>query len=874
MRLATIAFAAFLSAAACARAADPVKRDFRLGDAAAPLGYEVTLAIDPSAERFEGEARVRFRMKQPSKRLWLHAQDLSVSQATLSQGGRDVPLRVVQGTDDQLGFEAAEEISGEGLAVIRYTGRLEPSATRGLFRQSEAGDWYVVSQFEDDNARRAMPCFDEPGWKTPWRLTIDAPNGNVVASNTPEVSATDAPGRAGWTRHAFAATPPLPSYLVAMAIGPFDVVDGGTAGRNKVPLRYFAMRGRGSELRYVKESTPRLLELLEDYFDMPYPFAKLDTVSIAQTVGFGAMENAGMITYASTLLHAKPNEESAAFRQLYAAVGAHEIAHMWFGDLVTPAWWDDIWLNESFATWMARKITRRYEPMWDTGWDRNFSRMRSITQDRLPSARRIHNPVLKRDDITASFDRLTYDKGSEVLSMFEAWLGPEVFRKGVRDYLVERSWGNATSRDFFGAIGKAANRTEAALAAFDGFVDQPGMPLIDASLQCGAGEAPKLVTKQQRLAPAGTTLAPMQWTTPACFAVAGESKPLCAEITNGVTSRPVGAPGTCPAWIVGNAGGGGHYIVRPDAALYAKVLAALPSISEFEATAVMQDASLLERSGLISPERALETLRAGLAHRSPSVQRAAADGLNLMPPAHLVGKAAQLKARLDDEVAVPLAQSLGWTEKPNESDIVRGLRVTLLPYAAQAGAGGALRDGARSLAVQWTADRGGVDAGMLVPILDTAARYADAATYAKLEAEALKTTNLRERKSLLSALAKVRDPKLQQRALARSLEKKDGKDVVAGRDALFFIEDALEDDATRARAFAFVRANFDTLAAKVPPETPGNFARSLDRLCTAGERKTFVDFFRERSPKFNGGTKKYTQALGSIDICVASTPRG
>jgi hypothetical protein len=231
-----------------------------------------------------------------------------------------------------------------------------------------------------------------------------------------------------------------------------------------------------------------------------------------------------------------------------------------------------------------------------------------------------------------------------------------------------------------------------------------------------------------------------------------------------------------------------------------------------------------------------------------------------------------MKADLDDNVAVPLAKSLGWTERPDESDIVRGLRVTLLPYAAQASAGGALRDEARKLALQWLADRGGADAGMLAPILDTAARYADEATYAKLEAEALRTKDLRERRTLLSALAKVRDPKLQDRALARGLEQREGKDVLAGRDVLGFVEDALEDDVGRANAFAFVRAHYDALAAKVPAETPGNFAKSLDRLCSAGDRAAFVDFFGERAPKLNGGTKKYRQALDTIDICVASTP--
>ena len=240
----------------------------RLGDAATPLRYEASLAIDPKGATFTGEIRIQFRVNRATPILWMNATNLTIESTEFRQADRTIAVTTIPGGTDFVGFEGTFT-EGDAVATIKYKGLLEPTNTRGLFRQREAGEWYVVSQFESISARRAYPCFDEPGWKTPWKITIDAPSSNVVVSNTPETKLADTPNRAGWKRHEFAATKPLPTYLIAMAIGPYDVVDGGTAGRKRTPLRYLAPKGRGAEMRWVKESTPRLLELLEDYFGSP-----------------------------------------------------------------------------------------------------------------------------------------------------------------------------------------------------------------------------------------------------------------------------------------------------------------------------------------------------------------------------------------------------------------------------------------------------------------------------------------------------------------------------------------------------------------------------------------------------------------------------
>ena len=865
-----------LSFAALAQPADPkTPPAFRLGDAAIPLGYQARLGIDPDSERFDGEIRIRMRIERATPVVWMHARKLEIVSAEFRQGARTVAVASTPGGNEFVGFEAKGEpfAAGEAEATIRYTGSIDTLSTRGLFKQRGAGDWYVVSQFEADSARFAFPCFDEPGWKTSWQLTIDAPAANVVVSNTPETSVSDAPGRAGWKRHAFAPTKPLPSYLVALAVGPFEVVDGGTAGRNKTALRYLAPKGRGAEMRWVKEATPRVLEILENYFGMAYPFEKLDTVTVGQAINFGAMENVGMITYVETLLLAKPNEETPAFRRRYTAVAAHEIAHQWFGNLVTLAWWDDTWLNESFASWMGDKTVTAFNPEWGANYWRSATRNRALLADRLATARPLHNPVLKKDDIDASFNRLTYDKGAQVLSMFEGWLTPERFQKGVREYMAARAYGSATSRDFFRAVGDAADKREAALAAFSTFVNQSGAPMMDATLRCDAKGAAVLDVAQSAFRPAGARASNASWTTPACFAyeAGGSVRKQCAEVANGKAVIALREAQACPRWVAWDSG---YFVMRPDAALAARNLPTIASWPDAQAVPYVNDASLMQRSGVIGLDRALAVYKAALAHPGPAVRRATVEALKETNPEHVTGSARAARSAIDRDVVLPLARQMGWMEKPGESDEQRELRFVLLPYAADHAADEALRKQARDLARLWLRDRSGADAMMVTSVLDTAARFADAGTYAAFEAEAATTQNLRDRRQILSALAKVRDPALRSKALGLALGQRGGKDVMNGRETLQFLEDATEDDGNRSAAFAYVRENFDAIAAKLPPETPGQLVRYLDRLCTPQDRSLVATFFRDRSPRFVGGPRRLEQVLESSDLCIAAgTPR-
>src|SRR5436190_3631107 len=853
-------FLATLICAAAAHAA-PQPPAFRLGDVATPLEYSATLAIDPRQPQFTGEVRIAIRVNRAAPVLWLNATNLTIESAEFQQGKRKIPVNVVPGGEDFVGFEArgAEFTPGIALATIRYKGKLEPLSTRGLFRQPDRGEWYVVSQFEPISARRAFPCFDEPGWKTPWRLTIDSPASDVVVSNTPETRAAAAPGRNGWMRHEFAQTKPLPSYLIAMAIGPFEVVDGGTAGAKKTKLRYLTQKGRAAEANWAKEITPKLLESIEDYFGIPYPFDKLDSVSIPQTTGFGAMENVGMITYASGLILATPRDDTAPFKRRYASVAAHEIAHMWFGDLVTLAWWDDTWLNEAFASWMAGKIINRLKPEWDAGWTAGRSRKSALEVDRLASARQVRNPVLEKGDIWAAFDSITYNKGAAVLSTFETWFGAERFREGVRAFLKRHAYGTATADDFARALGEAGGRGPEALAAFRGFIEQPGVPLVDVALDCS--KAPSIDLRQSRLRPVGSSAPELRWTTPACFRDGTRTQ--CADIKIETQRVPL-KDSSCPAWLMANPGGRNYYVPRYAPALAQQLRANVAALSADEMLATTIDAGILSESGLMRIGDALAWANAGLDHPSLLVRRFAVDLVFEQRDAWLSPKDAAAKRAILDKRLVPLARELTWRERPGDSDELRDLRATVLPFAADQG-DAALRTEARDLALAWLANRDAVSATMIRPVLNTAARFADAALHDRLREQTINTTDLRERSYLVYALAKTREPGLRDRTLALTLDKE-----LSGRDARDLLEDALDDQTNRRPAFDFVRANYDALVAKLPEHTMARLMEPMGDFCTREERDDFVSFFKERAPAILGGPRHYRQALERMDLCIAA----
>ncbi len=836
-----------------ATSGEPATRPaLRLPGDARPVRQAVELTLDPGREGYSGVVDIEIEVTRQTPLLWVNATGLKVTSASLGPDGRLRPARVVAGGEDFVGFEAEAPLR-PGRARLRasFEGTVSRLLDEGVFAMKEGDEWYAFTQFEPISARRAFPCFDEPSDKIPWEVALRVPPGQVALSNAPEVSRTREGGR---DVVRFAPTPPMPSYLVAVAVGPFEVVEVGPSGRKDTPTRLVVPKGRGPDTAWARESTPPILKLLEDYFDRPYPYAKLDEVAIPG-VGF-AMEHPGLVTYGMGLIVRR--DDSVTTRREWASVCAHELAHMWFGDLVTMAWWDDTWLNESFASWMGEKTVERFRPDWGTAAERAAARSSALESDSLATARCVRQPIESKDDILDAFDEITYAKGEAVLEMVEAWLGEETFRKGVQLHLERHPWGSATASDFLSALSAAAGRDVSAVLS--AFLDQTGAPLVSAVVRCD--RTPRLVLSQRPYHALGSSEERKTWEVPVCAKVAGRAPLACTLLTDANGEIPLEA---CPDWAYANAGATGYYRTRLDAGQAQRALAS-GALGGAERVALAGDVAALVASGDVP----------------------AADAVSLLPllaqdpEREVVRSGAELARRLETVVADdllplyeesvrsafdPRARQLGLVPRPGESEDTRLLRRSLVSAAGLVGRDPGLLGDAVALARRWLDDASAIDPDMVDTVLSVSAAGADRPLADRFRAEALRAGDRERRKLLFGALGSLRDPDLARDALALTLD-----DRLDARESVFILLDLGSHRETRRLAFDFLKSHYDELARRLPQGTSSPvayFPAVAAGLCTTDARREMEAFFKPRTATVEGGPRVLDQALESVDQCLA-----
>ena len=862
----SLAAALVLAAQAVPALAAPVPEPpkLRLPAGAEPTAYAVELSIDPARDDFKGSVVIDLKLEKKTSFLWLNATGLSVTKASATVSDHTVNVAAAPGGDDFMGFTFAKPVGpGPVRLTVAYTGKLDRTSTQGLFRQKDGEDWYAFSQFESTDARRAFPCFDEPSYKVRWQLTLRIPKGTTAVSNTPIES--DSAAADGGRVVRFKKTEPLPSYLIALGIGPFDYLDAGTAGSKKTPIRIVTPRGKASQGRYAAQTTGPLLERLEAYFGIPYPFEKLDQLAIPQTVSFAAMENAGLITWSERVIAAPPAEETVEFQRNQASINAHEMAHQWFGDLVTLAWWDDTWLNESFATWMSDRTIEEWKPEWGTAVERVRSRSNVMYDDMLATARKIHQEIATADDIVNAFDGITYQKGAAVLTMFESWIGPKPFQAGVHAYLEAHRFGNATESDFLGAI-QAASRPGVA-AAFATFVDQAGVPLVDVTLDC-AGGAPRLALAQKRLLPLGSTGSGSElWQIPVCSRGGADGKPAraCTLLTAPDGAAPAPTAG-CPGWLLANDGERGYYRALYHGDLLGKLLAVADTeLTLAERVGVIRDVNAMAAAGAMPMSDALALVpRFSGARERETVNatlRIASDIREHLVPADVLPNYARFISKTYGE----RARALGWSGKAGDGEDLQLLRSDLVPFVAQEGNEPALQAEARRLALRWLDDRSAVSADLVGPLLQVAARHGDRALFDRFRDAARAATVRRDRARLLNSLGSFSDPALVREALALFLSADfDPRES----DGILF--SASQWETSRPLVWEFVTTNYDAIVARLPHEQTGIMPFFGASFCDPDRRKEVEAFFKDRAAKLPGGPRNLAQALEGIDLCIAS----
>ena len=838
---------------------DPPEPTLRLPNNFRPASYTARLAIDPARTGFDGAIEIAGKISDRSAAIWLHAKGLAIQHAVARQGSAEVALTATP-HDELLELRPAQPLdAGAWTVAIDYTGSYDELNTTGAFKQTIHGEPYIYSQFEALYARRVFPCVDEPDSKVPWQLTLDVPSGLVALANT--AAAHDQALDAGHKRVQFAQTRPLPTYLVAFAVGPFELVDAGHTPHG-APIRVVALHGRARDAAWSARTAPRIIELLEGFFGSPYPYDKLDLVTLPVAVGFSAMENAGLVTFSEDLILLP--EHAAKLREYdWVVVSAHELAHQWFGDLVTTAWWDDIWLNEGFANWVERKISAPFEPAWHDELAELLERNNALHDDALVTARQIRQPIATPDDILNAFDGITYDKGASVLNMFEHHVGHEAFMAGVRAYLKEHAFGNATSDQLVAAIGRAAGKPIG--PAFASFLEQPGAPQITASIACDGKSPPRVSLRQERYVPPGAAApaAGKPWILPVCVAYecGGARGEACTVLSAETGSIQLDAP-SCPAWLMPNVDGRGYY----RSAYNEEDVAALrdqawPLLRPAERGAVMFDVAAAASLGGLPLPLALSFVPRLLAagdRFSISDATAIPHAIDDLVPSDLRPAYEAWLRQTYGAAAV----AAGLTPSDRDSLDVEVSRGDLLDVAVEAGNEPKLAAQAVKLAAKWR-DLPQSIRGQVVAI----AAHHSPAFYQHVLREVVTEDDRVRRLELIDALATTRDPAQLRSALALVLEPK--LDI---RDTQRMFEAPML-EISRGAAQAFFREHQAEILKRIPSDGtaqgPAAFAQLFTASCSSARRDEIAGYVMAVFSKLPGGSRPVAQAIEAMDQCIA-----
>lgn len=854
--------------------ADAVTDDIphgQLGTEVIPKSYQLTLTIVPELDQFSGKAVIELEMTEAQDYFYLHGKNLEVSKIQLvtAHGKLDASYAQV----DKSGIariSLPQTARGSVRLEIEYSADFNQSL-EGLYKVSESGIDYAFTQFEAISARLAFPGFDEPGFKTPFDITLIVPADQVAISNAPALSSKIVDGMK--VVH-FAPTKPLPTYLIAFAVGDFDVVEWTPLPATEIrpqplPLRGIAVKGKGDQLNFALEGTNAIVTALESYFGTPYPWAKLDILAVPDFAA-GAMENAGAITYRESLLLFDDTATPGRKRR-YKLVHAHELSHQWFGDLVTPVWWNDIWLNESFATWMAHVAMDIAEPQAKYRRDLLSRGLAVMADDALVNTRQIRQPILSDHDISTAFDGITYSKGGAVLSMFESLLGREDFRQGVRNYMQEFRYGTATAGDFIRHLAAASHNqpAEVVLEAFHSFIEQPGLPLLELSSECN-DEGVNITLKQSRYFPLGSSGDSNQlWKVPVCLRSGNRenSSTSCLILTQKEQSFEL--PQACPEWIIPNANSAGYYrfsmskddwnklLANIDKQTTEEMMALLGSLSGDFNSGDLDIASLMSIAPQLIASPDWQVATAVMEQMKFMYERMASEGQKQALEKRFV----EVYSGKLDETGLTITQ---------DRDRAR-LQAALVEFLAETAQQAELRAELVKMAVAYTGyDTDNeihptavnpiiIGTALAVAVDELGNGFVD-----HLQRLALGSTDEVVRGRALRAIGHTKDPAqaAQIRQLVFSPDLRDNEIYSILFPQAFMAE-------TRDATWLWFQQNIDQILERIPAHRWGRMTIVGSAFCDAEKQAEIEAFFGRRIKEMAGGPRNLAKTLEGIDLCIA-----
>jgi aminopeptidase N len=811
-----------------------------------PTEYSIRITPDIEKLTFTGSETVKLNVRAPVRELVLNALELGITSASVDDKMLAQPAVKIDNRNELLTLTLPSELAaGDHTLALSFSGKINQQG-QGLFymRYQEKGTGATKialgTQFEATDARRFFPCWDEPSFRARFQLTAVVPQNWLAVSNMPIESETKTDNPeiigTGGKEVRFAITPSMASYLNVFVAGELDLIETKAAGTQ---LRAIATKGKAEWGRYALESTAQILEYYNDYFGLPYPLPKLDQIAIPGGFG-GAMENWGGITYYETGLLFEPEKSSAATRQGIYEVIAHETAHQWFGDLVTMAWWDNLWLNEGFASWMGTKCTAHFNPQWEVWLEKNIprdptrrtgiSKELEMEGDARSTTHPIQQPIANEAEANSAFDDITYRKGQAFLLMLESFLGENAFRDGIRRYMAAHKYSNSTTADLWNALSQASGKPVGEIAA--GWTEQPGFPVIKVKRD---GENVSLT--QERFTIHFPNAPALQWKVPLTYFFVGDAKPqsrLMTEKVEKLQNIPVDRV------LKLNADGAGDYRVQYDEPLWMRLLDSLTKLSVADRINLLGDAWAFvqaNRAPLSNYFDLIEKLPGGveLAEREQIINTF--DYINRL----LVGNAAHGKFQdYARSILRPTFDQLGWEPRKGETSGAALLRASLIEAL------GDLNDqqivaGCRERFQKYIADSGSIPPDLRASIFHVVGRYADDATWSKLHEFGLKTTSTEEKQNYYDALAAARDPKLVAKTLQISLT-----DELPTSRAVFLVGKVARDSDHPDLAWDFAKANMKALLSKSDAVGVNRYAPSL------------VTFFSEESRA--DGLKSYAKA--------------
>jgi aminopeptidase N len=786
-----------------------------------PEEYTIRIAPDLGKFTLAGSETVKLKVRQPVRRLVLNALEIKITNASLD--GKVIPESALKLDPKQetLTITLASELpAGPHSLELNFTGKINQQG-QGLFyapyQEQGTGAKKIMlgTQFEATDARRFFPCWDEPSFRARFQLTVVVPENFTAMSNMPVEKETKV---AGGKEVRFAATPPMASYLNVFCAGELDGIEAKT---KDITHGVIATKGKAEMGHYALESSQQILDYYNDYFGVPYPLPKLDHIAVPGGFG-GAMENWGGITYYESRLLFDPEKSSEETKQNIYEVIAHETAHMWFGDLVTMAWWDNLWLNEGFASWMGTKCTAKFNPQWEVWLSKSIprdptrrpgiGREAAMESDARSTTHPIQQTIATEAEASSAFDDITYRKGMSFIRMLESFLGENVFRDGIRTYMAAHKFSNSTTADLWNSLSEASGKPVGEIAA--GWTQQPGFPVV----KIGRDPSGKITLTQERFTVHFPKAPPLEWKIPLTYSVAGEAVPASLLMTSKTVSLPNIPAGRA---IKLNVGGAGNYRVEYDEASWKLLLAELPNLSSADRVNLLVDAW-----ALVQANRAPLSLYLDLVEKLPT-KTELAEREQIMHVFDFIDRLIVGQPQRDQfqkyarSILRPSFEQVGWEPKSGEPSRIASLRASLV------NALGDLNDeeivaGSRERFQKFLADPASLAPDLRAPVFAVVGCYADEATWDKLHELGLKTTSIEEKQNYYDALACAIDPKLAARTLEISL----GDELPTSR-AIYLVSKVARQSEHPEVAWQFAKAHMKQLLAKTDALAANSYAPGL-----------------------------------------------